>query len=423
MPHKLAALFLFSILSFQLQAQNLERVKAFVDTLCADSFHGRGYVNNANEKSAHFIARHLKGSGMDTVFLQNFYHPINRFPADLSLEIDGTSFEPGKDFIAQAHSGSIDKELHIIWLPPKQVKNIRKFKKWMGKQNWQNSMLVIPEGVFLQLSDKYIGEALTQNIMGADALVFLKKKLTASVRGRQLNFAGIEMLANVFPENARKANLKITAELVPNFHNRNVIAWKKGTEYPDSFIVFSAHYDHLGRMGEKACFAGANDNAGGVAALLDLAAYYGNNPQKYSIAFIAFGAEEAGLLGSAHFVRHPEIELDNISTLWNLDLVTNGQDGAMVVNGRVFKSLFSHLERINKEKGHFERLKKRGKAANSDHYWFSEKGVRSFFIYLMGDYPHYHDVYDTPEKPSWKGYVELIQLLKDFVSDYQLDKR
>ena len=86
-----------------------------------------------------------------------------------------------------------------------------------------------------------------------------------------------------------------------------MLGYVEGSHFPDSFILFSAHYDHLGHMGKNIFIAGANDNASGTSMLLNLAAHYAKpeNKPKYSVMFIAFGAEEAGLIGSKFYVQHP----------------------------------------------------------------------------------------------------------------------
>ncbi|WP_448636180.1 M28 family peptidase [Pedobacter panaciterrae] len=74
-------------------------------------------------------------------------------------------------------------------------------------------------------------------------------------------------------------------------------------------MVITAHYDHLGGMGNKTYFPGANDNASGISFLLSLAKYYAANPQPYTMAFICFAGEEAGLLGSKYFTEYPLLAL------------------------------------------------------------------------------------------------------------------
>jgi aminopeptidase YwaD len=73
---------------------------------------------------------------------------------------------------------------------------------------------------------------------------------------------------------------------------------------------------------------------------------------------------------------------------------------------------------INDSAKYLKVINKRGKAANSDHYWFSENGVRAIFVYLLGEYPYYHDIYDTADKPTLAGYDGAFRLLRDFVLNF-----
>lgn len=79
-----------------------------------------------------------------------------------------------------------------------------------------------------------------------------------------------------------------------------MVGYIQGTRKPDSMIVLTAHYDHLGGLGNATYFPGANDNASGISMLLSLARYYSNidHRPEYTMVFIAFGGEEVGLIGS-----------------------------------------------------------------------------------------------------------------------------
>ena len=200
------------------------------------------------------------------------------------------------------------------------------------------------------------------------------------------------------------------------YTSQNVIGYVEGTRFKDSFVVITAHYDHLGMMGNAALFPGANDNASGVAMMLNLAKYYSQNPQTFSVVFIAFSGEETGLIGSKYFVDHPLFPLDNIRFLLNIDLMGNGADGVMTVNAMVYTKEFMALKSINDASNYLPAIKARGKAKNSDHYWFSEAGVPSFFFYLMGPYPHYHDVNDKASNVPLTNFSEAFQLFRDFVT-------
>ena len=194
----------------------------------------------------------------------------------------------------------------------------------------------------------------------------------------------------------------------------NVLGFIEGTDRKDEVIVITAHYDHLGGMGPNTYFPGANDNASGVAMLLDLAKHYAKHPAKYSIAFIAFAAEEAGLLGSKYFTENPLIPLENIRFLWNLDLLGNGDAGATVVNATIHPKAFALLNNINHQQKYLTKITARGKAANSDHYFFSEKGVPAFFLYTQGGSSAYHDVDDMAKNLPLTAYENLFKLFIDF---------
>jgi Zn-dependent M28 family amino/carboxypeptidase len=243
-----------------------------------------------------------------------------------------------------------------------------------------------------------------------------KKKLTFSVSDNNNPYSNIELLdtTNRF-KNIKTAQINIENKISFHYPCQNICASINGTEKSDSVIMFTAHYDHLGMMGSKTFFPGANDNASGVSMLLNLIKYYKQNPPKYKTMFVFFAGEEAGLLGSKHFAEHPPIELSKIKFLINLDLLGTGDEGITVVNATEFKPQFELLKKINAAKNYLPLVKPRGKAHNSDHYYFTEKSVPSFFIYTMGGIKAYHDVYDKPETLPLTKYKQVFHLLIDFV--------
>ena len=240
--------------------------------------------------------------------------------------------------------------------------------------------------------------------------------------GNRVNdFFILEMNEDALNENPSEIFISAKAKFQKKFADQNVVAYIPGKSYPDSFFVFTAHYDHLGRMGKRALFPGGNDNASGTSMLLDLARYYAlpENQSQYSMLFIAFCAEEAGLKGSYYFADHPLIPLDNMVFLINLDMVGSGSEGIKVVNGTVFTNEFERLKQINTDQGLLKKVGKRGAAANSDHYPFYEKGVPCFFIYTLGpECPEYHSVYDTPANVPFTEYSDLFRLLTTFVREF-----
>jgi Zn-dependent M28 family amino/carboxypeptidase len=171
-------------------------------------------------------------------------------------------------------------------------------------------------------------------------------------------------------------------------------------------------------MGSETYFPGANDNASGTTMLISLAHYFKENRPDVNVAFIAFAGEEAGLLGSKYFVDHPSIPLNDIQFVLNLDIMGSGEEGITVVNATLHPEAFSTLTNINTVGNYLKAIKSRGPAANSDHYWFTQKKVPAFFIYTIGTNKHYHDVFDTYNELTFSTFNSLKAMLIDFSKTY-----
>ncbi|QJX49167.1 M20/M25/M40 family metallo-hydrolase [Hymenobacter taeanensis] len=261
--------------------------------------------------------------------------------------------------------------------------------------------------------------ALQAHLLTAAARVTLvPNKLTASLASVQQAQPQVQVLAQSWPEQVSNIRLQLDAVLQSAYQTQNLVGSLPGRVQPDSFLVVTAHYDHLGMLGKHTYFPGANDNASGTAMLLELAAHYARpeNRPAYSVIFIAFGAEEAGLVGSQYFVEHPLVPLDRIRFLLNLDLLGTGEEGATVVNGRVYEQQYQLLNTLNTAGHYLPALAARGRAANSDHYFFSEKGVPAFFLYTRGGPTAYHDVHDQAAPLPLTGFIGAFSLLCDFLN-------
>ncbi len=254
----------------------------------------------------------------------------------------------------------------------------------------------------------------------AKALIELQKeKLTMSLSPAQISHPAFQMVKKDLDPAAKTATFRVDAKLIKGYPSQNVIGYVPGKKFPDQFVVISAHYDHLGRMGKEAAyFPGANDNASGTTLMLELARHYvlPENQPDYSIAFMAFGAEEAGLIGSRYYTEHPLFPLSQIKFMINLDLLGTGEEGMMVVNGTRLPEEFDRLTALNNQHNYLPKLQKRDNAPNSDHYFFTRKGVKAVFIYLMGGPKFYHDIYDRPETLPLTKFSEAFGLIRDFVS-------
>ncbi len=411
----LISIFLY-VFAESTQAQNLPRAKQHIQQLCSKDFAGRGYTNNGHIKAANFIEEQFKTYGAQPLpnksYQQKFIVSANTFPNKVELKVNGKILKTGEDYIIEPSSPNGKGKTKIVHIDTtslrsekglKQIEQLAKKRKAMlfnnvGKQDYKSTIYAIksaeqPKVLFEKTDDK-----LTWHISPS-----LHKTVHFIIQEKAL------------PQKIKKIEYAVESQLIENIETQNVLSWVKGTTYPDSIFLFTAHYDHIGEMGSQQYIAGANDNASGTALLLNLAEHYAKNPAPYSTVFIAFGGEELGLLGSKHFVESWWLDLNNIKFQINLDIVGGGSEGVQIVNSRIFSNAYNLMASINNEHQYLKQLKLRGSAYNSDHAPFFEKGVPCFFMYTLGGPPHYHDVFDRPETLPLTAYEDLFRLIVEFV--------
>lgn len=411
-----------------LSAQTQEQAFIDLQMLCAPKMAGRGYQDSGHVHAAHYIAQRFqqlqltpfrKFADYPGNYFQHFYIDINLCDST-SIFSGKKKLLPGKDYILHPASGSVQGTLPFL--------NIG---YGMG-EDWEGNK-INGKAVSMKLgyppdyrNDRITKKTFEEQSLPAfkfemaeihtPALMALEKnKLTASLSGIQFPFASIDILPGRIPKGTRKVSAHIQTAL-RKIQTQNVIGSITGSKYPDSVILFCAHYDHLGRQG-SAVFTGANDNASGIAFLLGLAAHFAKpeNKPEYTLLFIAFGAEEIGLKGSVHFVKNMEPEFKNkLKYVLNFDLMGNGDQGITLVAANTYPE---HAKTIQSEVAkHSIETEFRDNAPNSDHYPFTRVDIPALFMYTKGGPPHYHDIFDTPDQiqfPIWDALFNgVVQAVK-----------
>ncbi len=204
---------------------------------------------------------------------------------------------------------------------------------------------------------------------------------------------------------------------------KNVLALLPG-EGPlaDEVVVLGAHYDHLGfggfgslAPGKREVHNGADDNASGTTVLLEVAHRLAQlGPQKRSILFIAFTAEERGLIGSAYYVNHPVLPLKKTVAMINLDMVGRLQKERLIIQGiDTAKEFDALIKRLN-DKYQFNLARRPGGQGPSDHTSFYLKGipVMHFFTGLHRDYHRPSDDYD---KLNLEGMDRIASMVTEVI--------
>ncbi len=419
---KLFTFFFFFAFYFTINAQVVE-VRRITKTLCSPEFHGRGYVNSGDSIAAQFIADEFKKIGLKPLkrsYFQEFSFAVNTFPGKMEVKIGEKSLIPGVHFLVDPSSNGI----HTI-LKPKQIpftiilqkeELIKEISAIVGRKSEYNSIAINFKGASADTL-KLLAGIPEQLAAILPVIEITDKKLTWSVGREQLKNAFIQVQDSIFkPE--QSWSLDIDSKFIEQHTSKNVIAYLPSKKRKAKTIVFTAHYDHLGRMGQATYFPGGNDNASGTAMLLSMANYFKQHPSDCNILFIAFAGEEAGLVGSEYFVNHPTMKLKKMNFLINLDIMGSGEEGITVVNATNYETEFSRLQAINEENKLLVQIKKRGPTKNSDHYWFTTKNVPAFFIYTQGPNKNYHDIFDTYENLSFVEYQDITSLLVKFVETF-----
>lgn len=377
-------------------------IKETVKTLCSEEFHGRGYVNKGDSIAARFIAREFDSFGLKPMFNNGYFQPfsfeVNTFPGEQIVEINGDRFTPGEDYIIDPSSKSFEGKRKVIYLNHEDLESIKDGSNKDISIDKLKEKIVVLDSRGANENDKKLLRKLSVEMTRYSPVVYLNcEKLTWSVAKASYVHPRIEMYCDKLPKRIKKVFLSIENENIDVYETQNVGAFIDNPN-TEKTILFTAHYDHLGRMG-SALFPGANDNASGTALVLDIARKLVKSDLKLNadIGFLLFAGEEAGLKGSKYFTEDPPINLDSIRFVLNLDIMGTGDEGITVVNAIEQAEAFNLLTEINNFNKFLPTIKKRKQTSNSDHYWFSQNEVPAVFIYTMGGVSFYHDVFDKAE--------------------------
>ena len=191
------------------------------------------------------------------------------------------------------------------------------------------------------------------------------------------------------------------------FSSHNLVGFKEGTSKPDEYLIFMAHWDHLGinedLVGDQ-IFNGASDNATGVAAVIELSRLFEKVETERSIIFAALTLEESGLLGSTYLAENPPIDLANLVAGFNFDgILPTGRTNDMAVIGYGASELEDLLEQELEKQGRYinpDPNPEKGYFYRSDHISFAKKGVPvlysddGFDLQIGGIEKGFSEIYD-----------------------------
>ncbi|MEZ6137889.1 MAG: M20/M25/M40 family metallo-hydrolase [Pirellulaceae bacterium] len=207
---------------------------------------------------------------------------------------------------------------------------------------------------------------------------------------------------------------------------RNVLGLLPGAgSLKDEFLVVGAHYDHVGMggagslaPGTVAIHNGADDNASGTTTILEVAKRMAadTSENRRSIVFIAFTAEEKGLLGSKHYVRNPRFPLEDTVAMVNLDMVGRLSDNTLTVYGTGTSDHFDALIERHNQETQFTLDKQAAGLGPSDHSSFYEANI-PVFHFFTGLHNDYHRPSDDFETVNIEGMSRIADMVTGVVKE------
>lgn len=465
-----------------------QEIISHIRFLSSDELRGRMSGTQGAEKAANYIASEfakarLKPLGDNDSYFQNFDFTKevvlgSRNNLELKINNNSNEYELGKDFSVLSLSSSGEVEGELVFAGYGISALDIDYDDYSDLDVTDKVVMVLrytPEG-YEQDSLFYDYAALRYKAMnarekGAKAIIFVtpysqveEDDLNTIGRDYSYSDSGIQSLIirrdkaeEIFSEhgkNLKDLELNLSNKTISSFvlsntkakissevleqrgESSNVIGLIEGTDpvLKDEFIVIGAHYDHIGlgqrnsRSEERSSDSihnGADDNASGVAGLIELAKLFScrQDSLNRSLVFIAFSAEELGLIGASYYVDNPKVPIANTVAMINMDMIGRLDDDKLTVFGVGSSPEWKELIKSSNAKFDFElSLNNSGFAPSDQSVFFAkEVPVLHFFTGLHDDY---HTPGDDWEKINSEGQKKVLLLMSDLIMrlDTQEDK-
>ena len=417
---KIVFLIVLVLAGIQVSAQNLAHYKSIIKELSSSKYQGRGYAKDGANKAGKFLQKEYEKAGVDEVIIQPFKLDINTFCGKMEMSADGKKLRPGIDFSMREYSPGVHGKFPVYHVDTLNFNPERIFAD-LAKPEYANCLVACEfwftyrhKDVFSRLQKK--GECPNAGLIytWAAPIKFFK------AYGDHIVDKPIIWVTPEAIEGVKNVSVNVDNKFLKDYECFNVIAKVSGQRH-DSCYVFTAHYDHIGNLGKKVFYAGANDNASGTAAVVTLAEYYAKNRPPYDMYFLAFSGEDANLRGSNWYVEHPIVPLEQIKYLFNIDMIGDNNPVQYCEVSDEGMRGFWLFEKINKGKNYFKELHRGELAANSDHYPFATRHVPCIFLENeKGDaFQYYHTIFDTYETVRFDSYEPIFKMVRDFIEQYK----
>lgn len=283
-------------------------VSALLNTLAADDMEGRAAFSTGIEHAAEFITAEFNKIGLQPFAEENYrqtFHVTRVSPTTWEVTLDGNEIVNEHVIISSNSPGvnwNTTPDVAILQIKPGDDFAQRFREIAAGGKD----ALVVVDTSFSTLFERYRG-------------FLMQGRINQQAGSAAPTPSVVYVLANTVPESFR-VSFTNNIEKLPLF---NVVGMLPGKSKPDEYVIFSAHYDHIGILKpveQDSIANGADDDASGVSAVISLANYYKQlNNNERTLLFAAFTAEEIGLVGSTYFSK--QLNADDVVAMINIEMI------------------------------------------------------------------------------------------------------
>jgi len=462
-----AVLLTFNNIISQVPEAGLESIKSkslmqTVKILCSDEFDGRLPGSEGYNKAAEFAAERFEQIGLspdgDEKYFQYLNVEYNKIDPPVGLKAitsqKSISYELGKDFVFRGFTGTGNLTLPVAFcgygisradLGYDDYENVdvndkvvivfkqnpewkTNSKAWGQEYPREKSIIAYEHGakgiLFVSKPNDEKPQPLIGSVMhgeGEQLINFPQLQISIEVANKLLSGLGFSVnecqskideskTPNSFITK-NKAEIKVQTDYEKHAKTMNVVGLLEGSDpvLKNEYLIIGAHLDHVGSQAGL-LYPGANDNASGSAAVIQLANAFmlDNVKPKRSILFVLFASEEQGLYGSKYFVDNMKVDTEKIVAMFNLDCIGYG-DSIQIGNGKSSPELWSIARKINQKNFNLI-VEATWSGGGADLTPFYEKGIPGLYFASRYSYEHLHLPTDTPETLNPSLYETLVKL-------------
>ena len=420
------------------EKQLMTNLKAHIQYLADDRLEGRRAGTTGEKLAREYIIAAFQTLGLQPKGTQGYEQPFEIYDGkqinpSTHFMINNNYLTTGADFFPLAFSGSASLEaLSSVAVQEEDMPWFFDLKTVLEENN-NNPHFELYEYIRInskKAKDRGASAVILYNTSAIDDRLQFEPRDRSEILSLPVVYVTKEAAQKYFSDSTATLDIKLKIDIGDKKRTGyNVIGYlDNGAPFT---VVLGAHYDHLGygedgnsmlRTGEQLIHNGADDNASGTAALLELARLLKTSKQKNSnYLFIAFSGEELGLYGSKYFADNPTINLSSVNCMINMDMIGRLNDSSRIltVGGVGTSPQWSSLVRVNNKKSSFVIRVDSSGTGPSDHTSFYKKEIPVLFFFT-GLHADYHKPGDDADKINYAGEAKIISYISSIVQSSEI---